>query len=180
MTDEKRTPPDIRLLVVVQASDSFGDHYLKFTGHIQVMAPDGLHSPGSYATDYRAPELEGLQVTAQRDPSSRDFYGWSVNFQPYKVALDDAERMVRVLRKAERRMTALTVKYGAPADLPAFAAYLMSDLATCERPYIRRVAHGEPDFEGTGYRTMSVEDLRHWLASQVTEWQKAHGITASA
>jgi hypothetical protein len=166
---------DIRLLVRIDHDNSFGDHALKFTGYIQIMVDGKPESPDSYRTDDRRPELDGLTITAQLTPAyGNEFYGWEVSYrEPYRVDLDRAESMVKVLRTIRRVMDRTSERFGQPADLAAFAAYAIATFANADHPFLLRVPP-ERDFSGTGYRAMDADSLRWFIRDETAKWRKQY------
>jgi hypothetical protein len=166
---------NIRMLVTVAERDSYGsDHYLHFTGRLVVQHDGELRGADRYAERERG--LQDLTVTAQRDTSAKHFYGFEVSYrEPYSVRLEDAELMVKVLRKIRRRMDQLREKWGYPTDIAMFAAHAMSALTAAPQPFLRRVPP-ERDFAGTGYHAMNADGLRWFVADEVAKWEKERGI----
>src|SRR5260370_31347445 len=125
---DKAEKPDVRFYVEVVDSAGNrlgGSQYGNFYARAMILAPDRfaernpytLHDPDSYSipdpgAGYRA--LAGLEISAQCDDSARDFYGWSVPHPRDRVTLADAENMIKVLRRVDKRAEALKAEYGYP------------------------------------------------------------------
>lgn len=185
--------PDVRFYVEVHSSkyDSWGgSKYAHFTARAMVLDrethgqsdaayPLTLHSPDSYSIPGTARELAGLQVTAQLDETSREWYGWRVAYNRDQVELRDAEEMIKVLRKIDKRMHDISSQYGQPADLASFCGHAVAAVANLLHAFMRPV-DANRDYEATGYRSMDVDSLRYWLQDETAQWRKDHGIDPDA
>jgi hypothetical protein len=123
--------------------------------------------------------LAGLTVRAQMDESTAQgpapWYGYRVMFADADVTLADAERMLPILRRIDRKMTALSDRFGYPRDLPGFLAHLADALGLAGKPFVTRVT-GDADYEGHGHRSRDVDSLRYWLDDCARDWRKRHSI----
>jgi hypothetical protein len=159
-----------RACAYILAADKYSDSH----------APE-LHSPDSYSVDAGpARALAGLQITAQADSDSMkrpgdEWYGWSVEYDRHRIQLRDAEEILPVLRKVQKRLDKLSGEYGRPATIAQFCTYAVSALTSESRPFMRRV-DAEHDYEGTGYRSMDANALACHVQSDASEWRKSHGI----
>ena len=190
--NEKTAPADVRFYVQVTDSDGNcfgGSQYAHFTARAMVLAreshgqsdatyPLTLHAPDSYSIPGNARELAGLEITAQMDESSRDWYGWSVHYSRDQVDIRGAEEIVKVLRKITRKMDAIAAEYGRPTDLAAFCAHAVKAITAQGKPFMRPVKP-EHDYESSGYRSMDVDSLRWFIQQETAEWRKLHGIEIS-
>jgi hypothetical protein len=188
----KPDPADVRLYVRFEDS-SHGGWDSKFA-HVyarpMILAHDRygsheltLHDADSYSiedpgTAVRA--LHNLTVSAQTDGSHHGFYGYEVTYTPREVTLRTAETMLPVLRRLDKRMTALADRFGRPQDLAGFLAHLADALGLGGQPFMRPLNAGEADYEGTGYRAMDADGLRWWLADETAKWRERHGIETPA
>jgi len=180
---------DLRLHVRFEDSpyNSFGDRY----AHVYVMPV--VMARGKYgrqeftahdvdSCDIDVPAavkaLKGLRVRAQMDDHSTGWYAYRLHFSIDQLTLDEAERVLPVLRRLERKMTALTDRFGYPRDLETFLARLADAMGLPGKPFVRRVTDDQ-DYEGHGHRSMGADDLRWWLNDEVSKWRERHGITAS-
>lgn len=189
---EKPEKADIRFFVEVRDSSGNGyggSQYAHFTARAMVLAreshgqsdavyPLDLHAPDSYSIPVNARELARLEITAQLDETSREWYGWSVHYDRTSVDLRDAEEIVKVLRKIQRKMDAIAGKYGRPTDLASFCGHAVMAVTDNGRPFMRTVPP-ERDYEGYGYHSMDVDALRWHINSETQEWRKRHGISVS-
>jgi len=188
--------PDLRLHVAFEEDpygSSFGTSYAHVRAMPAVLARDKYgqhewfaHAVDSYSVDGPQPDarmrnLDGLKVSAQADNHSGDdngFYGFELTFEPSrKPTLHELERILPVMRRIDKRMTALRDQYGYPRDLAAYLSYLAT--AVCpgvKRPFIRRVDDGH-DIEGTGYRSMDTEALRWWVDRELKRWREKVGVS---
>ena len=186
-----KTTVDLRLHVRFEDSpyNSFGDRY----SHVHVMPV--IMARGKYGRqeftawdvdsyeldDVPAPvrALKGLKVRAQMDDHSREFYAYRVMFADADVTLQDAERMLPVLRRLDKKMTALSDRFGYPQNLETFLSHLADALGITGQPFVRRVTDDQ-DYEGHGHRSMDTDSLRWWLADQVKTWRERYGIPVRA
>ena len=192
MPDTKPARPDIRFTVTITGSERFGGdtQYRHFTARAYVLAPGRysadhaveLHSPDSYEIERTdaTKALAGLEITAQADDNSMkrpgdEWYAWSVHYDRHTVGLRDAEAILPVLRKIDRRMTRLTAELGRPATLAQFCAYAVSAITPERNPFMHQVPDSQ-DYEGHGYRSMDVNALDGHIWSDAAEWRKNHGI----
>jgi len=123
--------------------------------------------------------LKGLRVKAQIDDHSGRFYGYRVHFDIEQLDLREAERVIPVLRRLDKRMTALADRFGHPRDLTAFLAHLADAMGLSGKSFVRRVTD-DADYEGHGHRSMDADALRYWLDGQAQDWRKRHGIAEPA
>jgi hypothetical protein len=125
--------------------------------------------------------LKGLRVQAQMDDHSAACYGYRVHFGAEHDQLDlrEAERILPVLRRIDRKMTALSDRFGYPRDLETFLSHLADALGITGKPFVRRVTDGQ-DYEGTGHRSMDTDALRYWLADETSKWRERHSIPVPA
>ena len=184
------TRPDLRLHVHFEDSpyNSWGSKYAHVYVTPVVMARGKYgdqryeaHSVDSYDIDVPAAvsALKGLRVKAQIDDHSGRFYGYRVHFDIEQLDLAKAERVIPVLRRLDKRMTALADRFGHPRDLTAFLAHLADAMGLSGKSFVRRV-DAEQDIEGHGHRSMDADALRYWLDGQAQDWRKRHGITEPA
>jgi hypothetical protein len=180
---------DVRFYVEVHDSsgNAFGgSQYAHFTARCMILAreshgqsdatyPVALHSPDSYSIPGTARHLAGLEITAQMDESSREWYGWNVHYVRERVELRDAEEIVKVMRKITKRMDDIASQYGRPTDLGSFCGHAVAAIAGHGSVFMRSVKP-ENDCEGTGYRSMDVDSLRYHIEDETREWRKKHGI----
>ena len=184
-----KTTVDLRLAVRFEDSpyNSFGDRY----AHVYVMPV--IMARGKYgrqehtAWDVDSYELDdvpatvralkGLKVRAQMDDHSPAFYGYRVHFDVDQVDLREAERILPILRRIDKKMTALSDRFGYPRDLETFLSHLADALGLSGQPFVRRVTD-DHDFEGTGHRSMDTDSLRYFLNGQAREWRERYGIAA--
>jgi hypothetical protein len=193
MTSKNDQPrPDVRLHVRFEDSPYSGYRPGERYAHVYavpvILARDkygdqrwDAHDPDSYSVD--APgtvrAMSGLKIRAQLDDHNRGFYAYRLAYSLDEMDLRKAERAVAVLRRLDKRMTALASQFGHPRDLAAFLAHLAVALVPREpKPFIRRVSDGR-DWEGTGYRSMDPDALRWWLDDQAAKWRDKYGITVS-
>jgi len=189
-----KTDVDLRLFVRVESSNSFGDRYAHVYVQPVVLARGkfGRQEYDAYDVDsYEidgVPEgvsaLKGLRVKAQMDTSTArgasPWYAYRVHFDGGQVDVREAERILPILRRLDKRMTVLSDRYGYPRDLETFLAHLADALGLTGQPFVRRV-DAEADYEGHGHRSMTVDSLRYWLQDQVKAFRERYGIeTADA
>lgn len=189
---EKAEKAEIRFNVTFDSVDDRigGSIYGHFTARCYVLAVDkygskgtpGLISPDSYAAPIDTAPLAGLTITAQMDDSTargdtaRAWYGWRVEYEMNRcLDLRKAEDAVKVLRKIQRKMDAITAQFGAPGDLSAFCGYAVTAVAGHGRVFTRPVTP-EQDYEGTGYRSMDVSGLRDYIDMETQKFREKHGI----
>jgi hypothetical protein len=189
MTTKTTTKPDLRLHVRFEDSPSYGwgSHYC----HVRVMpvivarASHGDQRYDSWDVDsYSIPEapasvraLKGLRISAQMDDTSGRFYGYRLGYHDLEVDLRTAETILPVLRRLDKRMTALSDRFGYPQDLVQFLAHLADALGLTGQAFIRTLDAGQADYEGHGQRSMDVDSLRSWLNDQTRAWRDKHHIT---
>ena len=184
-----KTTVDLRLHVRFEDSpyNSFGDRY----SHVYVMPV--IMARGKYgrqeftAWDVDSYELDdvpatvralkNLRIKAQMDDRNREFYAYRVHFDVDQVDLREAERILPILRRIDKKMTALSDRFGYPRDLETFLSHLADALGITGRPFVRRVTDDQ-DYEGHGHRSMDTDSLRWWLADQAREWRERYGIAA--
>lgn len=160
-----------------------GSQYLKFTARAQMWAPERfgadagtfyLTDPDSYSIQGRRPELDGLVITSQTDTDhaadNHTWYGHSVAYQCRNLDLTGMTERLPVLRRIDRAMRKIAAEFGEPAGLAEYAAHAASSVASAGSPFMRRLAEGEGDFEGTGYRSMTVAQLRTFIRESATAW----------
>jgi hypothetical protein len=187
--------PDVRLSVRFEDDpSSWGSRYchVYVTPVILARAEHGRQEYTAWDVDsYSIPEapasvraLKGLKVRAQMDdstarqPGSAGFYGYRLSFALDEIDLQRAEIILPVLRKIDRKMTALSDRFGHPRDLVTFLGYLTDALGLTGQPFVRTV-DAEHDYEGHGHRSMSIDMLGYWLADETKKWRERHGITVS-
>ena len=190
--NEKTAPADVRFYVqVIDSSGNYfsGSQYAHFAARAMVLAreshgqsdatyPLTLQAPDSYSIPGNAHELAGLEITAQMDESSRDWYGWSVHYNVDRVDMHNVDGMSKTLRKITRKMDAIVAEYGRPTDLAAFCAHAVKAITAQGKPFMRPVKP-EHDFESSGYRSMDTDSLRRFIQQETAEWRKLHGIEIS-
>ena len=165
-----KTTTDLRLAVRFEDSpyNSFGDHYCHVYVMPVVMARGKYgdqryeaHNVDSYDIDVPASvsALKGLRVKAQMDDRSGYFYGYRVHFDIDQLTLDEGERALPILRRLDKRMTALSDQFGYPRDIVQFLAHLANAMGLAGKPFVTRVTD-EADYEGHGHRSRDVDSLR--------------------
>ncbi len=191
----KTAPADVRFAVTITDGTRYpGDQtsYRHFTARAYVLGVDKygstgrpeLLSPTDYSVPSTAKALDGLTVTAQADSDSMkrpgdEWYAWEVSYDRSRVQLKDAEEILPVLRKIDKRVARLTSELGRPSTLASFCAYVASAITRQTSVFLRRV-DAEQDYEGTGYRSMDADALSYHLASDASEWRKDHGIDGAS
>lgn len=171
-----KSKPDVRFITTIK-SESIGDPYLIFGAEVGVMEGHELCFP-QYRDDPGV-ELVDLTVRAQMDSHSTAFYGWGATFKPYSVNLAKAESMVKVLRSIDKRLAALSERYGYEQDLAAYMARLAEAVGATESMSFARRVKGEQDMNGTGYRWMNTDYLRSWIDTEVKAWRVQRGLVAA-
>lgn len=127
--------------------------------------------------------LKNFRVSGQTgNDSPGHFYGYELAYSPHEVTLRDAERIVTVLRRLDRRLRDLNGQFGYTRDLPEYLARLAAVMLPRKtmNPFVRRLNEGEDDYEGSGHRSMDVDALRWWLEDQVKAWCGYLGIPQPA
>jgi hypothetical protein len=176
------TKTDIRLLVSIDNTRSFGDNYLRFTGTpVIVEASGSLISCGRHDAPELHPELADFAVTAQNNYSADGeggFYGFSVEYRNvFSVDIQRAEQMLKALRRITKHMSQLATRLGYAQDIATYAAYAMDLFVTSNAPFVRHVTE-EHDISGKGYRGMDANSLRYWVQDEIAKWQKANANAA--
>lgn len=168
------TKPDIRFIVSTKTTANFDDsRYLHVTANVVVVTAEGIRNPlfDSYANE-GAGHLDGYQVTAQMDNTSNRFYGFRADFGDlYRVGLKRAESMVKVLRKIDRHLAKLDVKYGYVTDVSAFAARVADAIGSTDAHCFGIKSTNGWSHDDSGYRWLDTDGLRGHLDQQVKEWQ---------
>lgn len=177
-----KTKLDVRFLLDLK-DDSMGGcmggAYFIATFEASVYVPgQGLTFP--QYRDEPGRELVGLIMRAQLDRSASDFYGWRPTFKPYEVTLENVDSMRTVLHRIDKRTRALAERFGWPHDLAAYMGHAAETLGVTDRqPFGRRVT-GNSDINGTGWRWMDVDNLRHHIATEAGAWRVKHGYAEPA
>lgn len=196
MTSTDTIKADVRFAVTISESSGNrygGTQYRNFAARAYILARDKyssdhayeLHSPDSYSVDAGpARALAGLQITAQADDSTirrpgDEWYGWEVSYDRSRVKLADAEEILPVLRKIQKRLDKLTSELGRPATLAQYCAYVASAITARTSVFMRSIPASQ-DYEATGYRSMDADALSYHLQSDAQEWRKNHGIDESS
>lgn len=174
--------PDLRFTITVKDEPSFGDPFLMFSAHVVYVLPgEGVRSPlfGS-DREHGAHEFDSMLVSAQMSAGFGDaFYGYDAHFhQPFAVRLSQAEAMVRILRRVERRLGDLAGRFGYPEDLAAYMGRVAEAIG-CPESRCFGIRSSE-SWDGTGYRWQDVDGLRHHLRREIKTWQDKHGIATPA
>lgn len=174
--------PDVRFILDLK-DDSMGNcmggAYFIATLEAAICQPNGELTFPQYR-DEPGRELVGLVIRAQLDRCAGDFYGFRPTFKPYEVTLENADSMLKVLRRIDKRTRELAERFGYPRDLAAYMGHIADALGADHRqPFCRRVT-GDSDMSGTGYRWMDVDYLRDHLATAASEWRTKHGYTITA
>ena len=164
MTTSQPTKPDVRFAVTIQDSSGNrygGTQYRNFAARAYILARDKyrddhayeLHSPDSYSVEAGpARVLAGLQITAQADDSTMrkpgdEWYAWTVSFDRSRVELRDAEDMLPVLRKIDKRIAKLTAELGQPGHArPVLCIRGQRDHRTAQR--VHALHTGQPGLRG--------------------------------
>jgi hypothetical protein len=168
--------PDIRFTFKSDLRDEYDSQYERFKAHVVYMVePEprpynehdaGVRNPSAWDRGPLAP-LADLVVTAQRDKYStgEDWYAWRLCYErPYQVELDDAERMVKFLRSATRKLAKLEERYGRPESLAAFCARV-ADVLGCKESRCWGINYyPEVRANGTHYHWTDADGLRDHLA----------------
>jgi len=193
MTAKTTGKPDLRLHVRFEDSpyNSFGTRY----AHVYVMPvimARGKYGKQEYdAWDVDSYEIEeppaavralrGLRVKAQMDDHDTSWYAYRVHFQAEydQVSLHEAERILPVLRRLDKKMATLADRFGYAQNLETFLTRLADALGITGKPFVRRVPANQ-DYEGTGHRSMDADSLRWWLQDETNKWRERYGITAGA
>jgi hypothetical protein len=184
-----KTTTDLRLAVRFEDSpyNGWGSKYAHVYVSPVVMARGkygdqryDAHDVDSYDIDVPASvsALKGLRVQAQIDDTSGHWYAYRVHFDIDQLDLREAERALPVLRRIDRKMTALSDQFGHPRDLVQFLAHFANALGLSGKPFVTRVTD-DADYEGHGHRSRDVDSLRYWLDDQVKTWRERHGITVT-
>lgn len=128
--------------------------------------------------DGLAGEWDSFTLTAQADPR-HGFYGWRAEYrQPSAVDLSFAEAMVKVLRRVHTGLQRLGAQYGQPTTFAEWAAriHTATGAATTARPFGHATTPAA-GHDGSGYQWMDTDDLRAWLATQLTAFRTTHGAS---
>lgn len=166
--------PDVRFIVNLKSESS---DYLIFTAHAAIMEGRGPCFP--QYSDEPGYELVDLEARAQLDAHSTSMYGWRAEFKPFTVDKAKAESMLKVLRLIDKRLDALAERFGSPQDLADYMARLAEALGATERQCFARHVKGDQDMNGTGYRWMDTDYLRHHISTEVTRWRVVKGLVAA-
>ena len=108
---------------------------------------------------------KNLTVSCQGNDGRRDsgLYGWRLSYRDvYRVELEDAEVMVKTLRKVERKMTALDKTFGRPSCYAEFVTRVASALGISLAVRVHGT-FGASSYDDMRFVIMSLEDLRDWI-----------------
>ncbi len=165
---------DIRFIVDIE-QPRYLDSTVSFTARaIYLVDPEpaahnpndaGVRNPLSGRWDDLA-HLADFVITAQRstDLSDTDWYAYQVSYErPYRVELDDAERMVKFLRKVNAKLAKLDDKFGRPDSLAAYCARV-ADAIGCTSKQPWGFYHKDLLPNGTHYHFTDNDGLRYRLA----------------
>jgi hypothetical protein len=141
-----------------------------FTAHVVYIDPGGrVLNP--LASDRDVGDFADLAITAQYTPGmgAEDWYGFHVAYvQPYQVHLEQAERMVKRLRKTHKALDRLDEKFGRTVDLAGFCGRVADAIGCIETAVFSEYSR-ELTINGTHYRWTDVDGLRYRLAKIAKE-----------
>jgi hypothetical protein len=122
----------------------------------------------------RDTELHGFGFKVQADRTKTDFYAWESagNFlaDGDRVSLRDAERMVKVLKRVNRKLADLETRFGPVADFAEHIARCADALGiTTARE--KRDVHGST-WDNENYRTYTIPELVSKIRAEQADWTR--------
>jgi len=174
---------DARFIIDVKDESSFGDAFLRFTANIAVMTGEGLRNPSFDSwRDEPGGHLADLSVRAQVSAGldGGGFYGYRAEFTPFSVNLALATSMAKVLRSIDRKLEAAADRRGSPVDLADYMSRLAEAIGATESWCFARRTQASHELDGSGFRWMDTDALRHHLNDQIDQWRTRHHIVRSA
>jgi hypothetical protein len=175
---------DCRMLFkLTDDNHGLGNRPLMTLRAVLVMLTDeGMRNP-SYSSRYSSDpgqDVADLELSAQCELTN-EFYGMHFQYaSPLRVDEDRAKLMHTTLRRINQSLAHQYEQYGQAADVAAYAARCAVALrCRAKRPFGHTVgtAHGW-SYDENQHEWMDVDNLRHWLATQVSAWHARHGITS--
>lgn len=173
---------DIRLMVYTRESKYSSTPSLSIELH-PVTLEAGLKvrnlSWSDWGRDRNNPgELADLQLTAQLDQPIQGFYAEKLGYRDvYLTTLIRAEAMVKVLRKVQRTLDRLEVRYGRADDFVTYAARVAEGIGASG--FMRITRQGTSGlYDDAEYVYMDANALRWHLDDTVAKWAREKGLTA--
>jgi hypothetical protein len=132
-----------------------------------------VRNPSSMDRD----EFADFMVSGHMSEDSDDFYHGEPEFDPYKVRLVDAERMVKVFRRTNKALAKIAETHGRPVDFAAFLGQLAVATKAKRNPFLIIVTPGHlGSYDGADIRHFDVDALRFRLQREVRAWREKYGI----
>lgn len=99
---------EIPLVAMVDFKQDGGNQYAHVVTHVQTLDENG--EPRGFS-DYQS-NLYQFQIWSQMDPSNDQVYAIEAAFDAYRVDLENAERMAKILRFVQNRLDKMRQEFG--------------------------------------------------------------------
>lgn len=167
--------PDVRFIVDVRPS-KYSDHgRLDAVAYPIVMEDGKIRNPSSYSpgSEYADLRVEGW---VDRDSSSKDdfYYGYEpLEYREvFSLALPRAEVMVKTLRSLNKKVEALSNKFGRPTDFAGYLGYLAIAVGGDGKAMFARKTGGRGwTHDECEYRWLDVDGLRYYFQDELRKWR---------
>lgn len=173
--------PDLRFSIRVVDDKFMGDstRYLQVEARVVILEERGGRaewtSPRPYS-EIGGGEYEQLVVAAQMtSDNTGDFYGREVRFTHSRVGQVEAESMVKVFRKIQRKLDEFDRQFGYPSDFAAYLARIAAAIGMSGSCFGRR-----SDMGWDGYAWMDAKELGYHLSEQLRDWRAKYGYNKEA
>lgn len=187
-----KSTADIRMLVTVEPpryagmGATWAKDYFHVIGRPMKMRwedGDGQMMPyGSFYSHEGDPFYEHLRVSSQGDVNSGSIYGFEVEYyEPTGIRLYDCERMVKVLRMAERKLTKMNAELGyvGANDIAQYMARAAKALGISQFGFHPRDG-GTHFANGERYRWCDAAMLDMNIADRVKDLRERAGVLVEA
>jgi hypothetical protein len=165
-----------RFHVVTIGPTAYERRYRDNDPDYRLVASDEVRGCGSWEDEAK---FNGLWINSQANGDNREsLYGWGVEYRDTYTTLDlrACERMAKTLRTIERKLEALSAKYGRPDSFPAFVARVADAVGADSIVFSQKDHQTHNGYENTVYSIeMGASILRHIIA----KWQTAGQAVAS-
>ena len=152
-------------------------------GHITIRPVKWLVPSGqvrNFTTSPLYPEFEpalylaDLQLSCQyhvEDGGVSELYGYRLEYKPYNVELEDAEKMVKTLRKINKKMEGYRQEWGNPQNFGDYAMRFLKAIGA--GGVLRQTSRGRGSgYDDNGFQPWNLTDLPWLVKNATTEVQE--------
>ena len=129
---------------------------------------------GDEGLPYHLADLRVRCFYTVKDRQVKDVFGWKVEYHPHAVDLARAEKMIKTLRKIERKLEAISAQWGRPESFGEFVQRVLKVIGA--DGMVRRIgdARGASwSYDGSKWGSVRLVDVKFEILSELADYQES-------